>query len=192
MDSCKNLRSLYHSDLLEDYVTYLSEIETDVQSYKTLPITQWRWNSWKGFYSELQKQLGNGNWGYVSNPSGGFLGFWWHWDVTGDCEHYLQLEQDRLCFKICTDIKERRSEFQHQYHDLFMAHSQTNNIRLRNPSRLRSGTYMTVAILDAEYRICDENDIIDMKTTVDFLRCIMTFKDNVIRQETMQKARSLN
>lgn len=178
--SCNDLRAKYHSDLLEDYVSFLSEIEADVQSYKKLPISQWKWNSWKGFYSELKKQLAEGGWDYVSNPSGGFLGFWWHWSSIDECEHYLQLEQERLCFKICTDIKERQSEFKYKYHDLFVSRSQNSDIRLIKPSRLRSGSYMTVAILDAEYRICNENGIIDMGKTVEFLKRVMTFKDEAI------------
>ncbi len=34
------------------------------------------------------------NWGYVANPNGGFMGFWWYWKVHHglNCELYLQIE----------------------------------------------------------------------------------------------------
>jgi len=63
-----------------DFYNYLKDIEESVQSYRKLPVSEWHWNSWKGFYTEISKKLGEGNWDYVPQKNGGFLGFWWYWN----------------------------------------------------------------------------------------------------------------
>ena len=96
------------SDILSDFSNNMRRIENEVQSFLTLPPKNWSWNSWKGFYTSLQNALQDGNWDYVANPSGGFLGFWWHFGRTNDLELYLQLEQDKFCFKIWVDDDTKR------------------------------------------------------------------------------------
>ena len=51
-----------------------------------------------------------GEWAYVSNPRGGFIGFWWHWKTDANCKQYIQLEHEKLCFKIEVENKNERTE----------------------------------------------------------------------------------
>ena len=79
-----------NNNILIDYRNHLVNITKRVDSYKLLPLTDWTWHSWVGFYLELQNNLSSGEWDYVANPRGGFLGYWWHWQGDDDCEQYLQ------------------------------------------------------------------------------------------------------
>lgn len=94
--------------ILLDYRDHLQSITDKVESYKSKEITGWDRYSWVGFYRELQKQLGCGNWDYVANPNGGFLGFWWYFQGSDECKQYLQLEEDKFCFKIEVKNKNQR------------------------------------------------------------------------------------
>ncbi|MDH5415465.1 MAG: hypothetical protein OEW87_15110, partial [Flavobacteriaceae bacterium] len=71
--------------ILLDYREHLQSITYKVESYKDKKISDWDRYSWIGFYRELQAQLGDGDWSYVSNPAGGFLGFWWFRQESDEC-----------------------------------------------------------------------------------------------------------
>ena len=95
------------NEIFIDFYEHLRQIEQAVQSYKSLPLDKWNWDSWKGFYLELQNLLGVGEWDYVPQKNGGFLGFWWHWkdkELNGTgYDYYLQLEHQKFCFKLMPD-----------------------------------------------------------------------------------------
>ena len=78
-----------NNDIIQDYTNYLQNLDDSINSYKILPIEEWYYNSWKGFFIELKKKLNDGNWDYVSNPNGGFLGFWWNWNSNNKYHLYL-------------------------------------------------------------------------------------------------------
>ena len=134
--------------LLVSYREYLRKIEASVNSYKVLPEREWGWNAWKGFYKELELRIGIDSWGYVANPSGGFLGAWWHFMEIGDCEMYLQFEQGKLCFKISYEGEEDRSEVRYRHYTRFMAFAHVKFPEIRRPDRFGTGTYMTIAVVD--------------------------------------------
>lgn len=58
-----------------DFYDYLLRIENSIQSFKTLSVNKWHWDSWKGFYIELQKQLNDGTWDYVPQKK------WWFFRI---------------------------------------------------------------------------------------------------------------
>lgn len=156
--------------ILRDYRQYLQSIHDDINSYKTLPISEWNWHSWKGFYLELQQHLDIVGWDYVANPNGGFLGCWWHFQGNQDCEQYLQLEQKKLCFKIWVRNKEERRNFRNNWSTSIREHSKSWDLNLIKPARFGNGNYMTVCLFDGEYRSTDENGILDIKETVSTLK----------------------
>jgi len=67
------------NDIVNDYFDNLQRIENETQSFKTKPI---------------------GEWDFVNNPSGGFLGIHWGWRKLRDVRVYLQIAQGKLCFKV--------------------------------------------------------------------------------------------
>jgi hypothetical protein len=168
------------SDIFDNFASRLRQIEDDVQSYRSLSLEKWTWNSWKGFYSRIQGALGEGNWDYVSNPAGGFLGFWWHFRGSADCEVYLQIEQDKFCFKIVVEPGEKRRDFRDHWHNLVISKCPEHGLRAKRPDRFGNGVYMTVVILDQEFRVMDSNGLIDMEATIKVLHSAESVLDDCL------------
>lgn len=128
-----------------DYVEHLRKIQNITLSYSSLPINKWKWEAWQGFYMALEKELNTGDWGYVANPSGGFLGFWWNWKNIAsnpDVQIYLQFEQTKLCVKAYqkNGVKEGI-----KYSDQIIRLAAENRITFTKPSKRRCGKTMTLA-----------------------------------------------
>lgn len=160
------------SDILEDFALHLRAIEDSVRSYQQLPLDSWTDNSWKGFYAALQLALGQGGWGYVPNPKGGFWGFWWQFAGNDSQQSYLQIEKERLCFKIFVKEASQRRVLREKWHALIVAECSRHGLRVRRPGRFGNGTYMTVAILDQEFRAVDHSGALDMDGTLNTLSMV--------------------
>ena len=73
--------------IFRNYYDYLSNIETDVNSYVEKNLEDWNSNCYIGFFKELKNEGSylehadgrkkDCSWGYVNNSSGGFMGMWW-------------------------------------------------------------------------------------------------------------------
>jgi hypothetical protein len=155
------------NQILLDYRSYLQSISNMVASYKSKEISKWDKYSWIGFYLELQKKnlIGPTNWDYVPNPTGGFMGFWWAFQNDDECQQYLQLEQDKLCIKIWVKNEDQRKTLREKWYKAIKLKANDVDIKLVRPSRFGSGEYMTVLVLDGEYRKTIDG-FIDMDTTV--------------------------
>ncbi len=179
----KYIKSTNHNDIISDYYEYIVELDKAINSYKTLPINEWHWYSWHGFYTELQKNI-NGNWDYVSNASGGFLGFWWDWNYANienkEFEFYLQLEQDRLTFKLYSYNENNRREVRNLFRNILFDKAKELNINISRFGHI--GKYMSVARLNSDYRIADKNGILDLTATIDNLKNIMKLIYEVDKQ----------
>ena len=141
-----------NNSLLKSYLSHLIEIENDTQSFRTLPVSEWGWYAWQGFYKELESRLNLTSWNYVANPSGGFLGAWWHFMPIVDGEMYLQFEERKLCFKICYEGNGDRSAVRNKMHDILMSLAFDNNYpEITKPTRFGAGHYMTIAIVNPDY-----------------------------------------
>jgi len=165
--------------ILIDYRDYLQSISDEVESYKLLPIEKWGWYSWVGFYLRLQKELATGNWDYVPNPSGGFLGFWLYSQGDEECEQYLQLEEDKFCFKIWVNKVDDRSKLRDKWYKIIKARGSEYDLKLIKPARFGNGEYMTVCIHDGEYRVFDINRVVDIEKTVQRIRKAETLLEAV-------------
>ncbi len=94
--------------LVQELHSFLQNIDKETEGYKnwTKDNTPRAWLQWQGFFMELKEKLKSQNpgWSYVPNPSSGFLSFWWHakdCNIDGsDYSVYLQLEYQKLCFKL--------------------------------------------------------------------------------------------
>ena len=169
------------SDILSDFTTYLRKIEDDVQSYCRVPLANWSWNAWKGFYSALTRALGAGEWRYVANPAGGFLGFWWHFLAFDGGEVYLQLEQEKFCFKIYVADSEKRWKLRQEWHDRVVEKCRARDLRAKKPQRFGNGEYMTVAILEGEYRCTDGSGMLDLAATLRLFAVAQSVLDDCIQ-----------
>ncbi|MFK7780517.1 MAG: PD-(D/E)XK nuclease family protein [Candidatus Gracilibacteria bacterium] len=175
----------YKNDIIENYTDYLQNIEDSINSYKLTPIDNWSWNAWKGFYIELKEKLGEGNWDYVSNRQGGFLGFWWNWDTKDSLKYhiYLQIETSWEKNKYVGQIKiklytKTNNKIEKSIINKWKTHiiSNENNIFIKKPKVVRTGKSVTIGFLENEFRITNENDIVDMNKTIEFIRKIEKLK----------------
>jgi hypothetical protein len=155
--------------ILLDYRSHLQSISEKVESYKYTEISKWGWYAWIGFYLELQKRLGSGHWDYVANPTGGFLGFWWHFQGNDDCEQYLQLEQNKFCFKIWVKNSDERTKLRSKWHKAIKTQGRNYGLDLAKPARFGNGEYMTVCVFNGEYRETNSG-VVDIDKTVERLR----------------------
>jgi PD-(D/E)XK nuclease superfamily protein len=155
-----------NNDIFADFLRHLRGIEVAVQSFSSTPLGEWNkdWSRWKGFFLVLQERLGEGDWNYVANPSGGFMGFWWHWQG----EKFLQLENEKLCFKVTVPDEAQQTAKWWEWHNALMAESGVGCVKIKKPVR-REGKWMTVAVLDGDYRQSAEGHL-DLDQTVETLR----------------------
>lgn len=160
------------SDIVSDFRRHLRMVEDNVASFRHEPLASWTDAAWRGFYMALQQEFEDGNWDYVANPRGGFWGYWWHWQGNDECEQYLQLEQDILCFKIWVEDANRRRELRHFWHERIMECAAEHAIDVRRPGRFGSGSVMTVAVT-SNYRVADATGLLDLAATVRVLKDAM-------------------
>jgi hypothetical protein len=166
-----------------DFYNHLKNIEESVQSYKKLPVSEWCWNSWKGFYTEISKRLGEGNWDYVPQKNGGFLGFWWFWNddkYNGiEYEYYLQLEHDKFCFKIAVDNDDKNNSYaiRDYYRGKLFEKMRVHNIEIYKNGRI--GKYMTVAALNEPYIKTDYKGFLDIDKTIELIEQIQKVIDEI-------------
>ena len=55
------------------------------------------------------------------------------------------------------------------------------NIIIKKPKVVRTGKSVTIGILETEFRVTDDKNIIDMDKTVDFIKKIEEIKRNKLR-----------
>lgn len=158
------------SEIFNDFYDRLKHLESSNNSYETLIIGDWHWDSWKGFYQFLESKINVSAWRYVSNPSGGFLGLWWHFGDWKGYSVYLQIEQGNLCFKI-GEVYDNHSEVRNEWHKIIMEYAELKKYdEIEKPPRFGTGTYMTVAIVDKKYWLGEDNLTLDKERVIKNLR----------------------
>jgi len=152
--------------LLRDYVDHLNAIEAEIGAFRTTPFDKWEGRHWIGFYSAVKNELCEGNWGYVANPSGGFMGFWCFW--TGD--FYVQLEERKLCLKIETNNAKELLDSRWRFSDRAAEVAAELGTPFSKPARFGSGNYVTYSVHNGDYRKIGEDGCIDVPATVQTIR----------------------
>lgn len=153
------------NNVVADFKSHLEHIDNLINEFKYRPTNgrqDWDGMAWSGFFTALQKELNEGEWNYVPNASGGFMGFWWHWrDVDGG-NVYLQLEESKACFKVEVGDEKKAQELKYGWNQKFIEAGDkvgTTEIRVVYPNRMRVGSYMTVAVLEKDYRVWDNGKL---------------------------------
>ena len=159
---------VHGNDILCDFVETLESIDKSVESYLTLPLDKWYWDSWVGFYVALQKRFA-GRWAYVANPSGGFLGFWWFFHEVDGGEVYLQLEEGKACFKATVFELDDADKLKWRWHYAFIDAGKKLGVEVVPPVRMRRGGYMTVAVLNGDSRVKKDDGALDFERTCERL-----------------------
>jgi hypothetical protein len=178
----KQTIDLQQNDILKDYYENLKRLDIEIKSYSTRPLDKWNpWYGWQGFYAELQNHIG-GDWNYVPNRSGGFLGFWWHHKLDNDLHYYLQLEQENLIFKLIVEDTNKRRETRNFYRGFLYNKAKELNISISQFGRI--GKHMGVAKLNSGYRKTDENGMLDFQATLENLKNIMNLINETEKEIT--------
>lgn len=173
-------RAGVRNDIFAEFHKRLRRIEEAVQSYQSVPLAEWDQDSnrWAGFFLALQQRLGEGDWKYVPNQRGGFMGFWWHW--RGD--KYLQLERAKLCFKINVADKAHQTAKWLAWNQDLIRLNGTSGVKVKK-TRRKEGDCMTVAVLAADYRQADAQGRLDFEKTVQVLRDAEGFMDAALETQ---------
>jgi hypothetical protein len=178
--------------IFKDYYDYLQNIDYKTKNYEETNIEEWKWCEWQGFYIELQDKLDfqkdkkgevwEGQWKYVANQTGGFIGFGWNWFKIKGGGIYMQLEQEKFCFKVMADETIlMRSEFRKKWHDKIMQTCEGKNLNVCKPKRFGNGKFMTVAVLNGDYR-CTKDNKFNIEKTIKQLKEM----ENILK-ETVNK-----
>ena len=166
--------------IFDDFLSHLEQIELAISQFSTKPLNDWRDNDWRGFYMALYDSLKTygGDWGNVSNKSGGFLGFWWYGveENTLSYAPYLQLEtryfnhklpdniRHNLCFKISVKDKSSASSAWKDAAEKLVRASQQLNIPL-NLTKRSDGLSMTITRWSNNYLV-EKNGLLDLDATL--------------------------
>lgn len=161
--------------ILEDYLHHLKRLDSEINSYKTLPVHAWNSFSWQGFYCNLQDRL-EGSWGYVANANGGFWGFWWKGNKQQ--HHYWQLEETVLRAKIEAKENPDVKAYRDMCMSTLMKDSSECDLKLKRPKRISTGKNMTIAYRE-NYLQLQENGLLDFEKTVFELERYGQYKQSV-------------
>ena len=172
--------------ILVDFNRHLQSWEDETNSY-----AEWAKDdgqacrrAWEGFYRRLECKFDASGWEYVSNPSGGFLGFYW-WPSDND-ELYLQIEGGRkgskLCFKVWAEGKtdEEQKRLKWDWHERVLAAGEQQVVK---PDVMRKGKTTTVAWWKEDWLAFSKDGKLDISNTVENLKRAESVLKKAISQD---------
>lgn len=169
------------NNIVVDYFTYLQRIEDATQRFKTLPVKEWGWLDWQGFYMFLETELDINDWHYTANPSGGFLGTNWGWTKWNDYYVYLQIEQGKFCFKVDFGAKGAGSadKIRSLQRTILAAANTEGMNEIVRPSRIHAGRYSTFAVVERDHWLGLPDEVADLDAVVERLKKYETLIKNI-------------
>ena len=166
-----------------DYVEWLRQTEAAEESWQTLPIGKWFKESWTGFYQRLDEVMEGEGWGYVSNPSQGFMGLWWNFREWRGCQMYWQIEQGKLCLKIGEVKEEERQRLRGECWSVVSRHAKERGLSevIKRPGRFGLGASMTVAVVERQVWLGADGSLVDVEAVVERLKEYGRFLDECVK-----------
>lgn len=157
------------NNIFLDFKERLIRLENANNQFENKKIGDWVDTDGQGFFQFLENEFGNINWHYVNNPNGGFWNAVLTWDQWSICPAYIQLEQNKLCFKVSThpdDVKLKegitRQVARNSFYELIMNRKKEFDLNeIKKPQRFGNGNYMTSAIVIGENWLGNSNEYID-------------------------------
>jgi hypothetical protein len=134
-----------------EFIEHLTEVESQTNSFGTLERIISSWKAAEGFFLALQDKLQDGDWRYVSNQTGGFLGFWYYWTGTEDYSLYIQIENAiENSIKLVVKIGDWEPDISTLYYifEQLQTIAPNHGLTLSKPNRYRTGETSTLAIVD--------------------------------------------
>lgn len=197
--------------IIEEFRHHLRAWEDKSNEWKTQPPTNWSHSAVEGFYMALDEWWEKEQdvtdedyygWHYVTNPSGGFLAFYWHRRPYGpiDGELYLQIETDPVKKPVESVLKVRAyrkrnegEETRTDSTDLYKAldalskAAEGSSIHVKKAGTFRGGKWGGgVAILGFEesgkYLAINDDGKVDLEATKEHLKEAMALVSSAAKQ----------
>ncbi|HQB22775.1 MAG: PD-(D/E)XK nuclease family protein [Salinivirgaceae bacterium] len=151
------------NDIYNDFKEYMTAIEEQTNSYTKFENIISDWKAGEGFFMKLQELISEStDWGYVSNPTGGFLGFWYHWNGIEECSIYIQIENSfdygiKLMLKVSD--WEPSTDLLYEILEEIEPFAKKNGISITKPDRYRAGATSTLAIVENAFTVDNEGNL---------------------------------
>lgn len=170
----------FNHDVYMDFIDNLCNMSEASSAFRRLPVKNWNMDSWRGFYSYLDEVIPVKDWCYVANPSGGFLGLWWHYTAWKDYNVYLQIEkgkdEGKLCFKI-NQVTENHYNVRREWAKILWDHAKETDFNEIKFTKFHKGNNMTVAFIEQQVWLAPDDSIIDLEQVVTRLHKYERFLD---------------
>jgi hypothetical protein len=158
--------------ILRDYYEDLLILDETIRSYSSLKIADWHSKSWMGYFSTLQKDLNDptAGWSYVSNPSGGFMGFWFNFKSLNEYlpTMYIQIQEKLLTIRIASDSKETNAKYVDPLRNAIIKAAKKHNLLLEKYGS--QGKSMGIFKLQSEFLKTDDSGILVYDQTLTLLK----------------------
>ena len=172
------------NNIFSDYVSYLNEKNQETNSFSKYENLN-SWEATKGLFVWIQKSISEwSGWDYVPNPSGGFLGLWFHFiecKKNPEQEFYLQIENycDNRCNLLIKVAGEWSGETAYLYDRLEYLYSIVSDfgLTISKPSRYRPGEYTSLAIIDGVFS--NTNGNLDLENLLQKIKRSMLLVDKL-------------
>jgi hypothetical protein len=169
-----------NNDIFNDFRSYLTQLQELTNSCSNLRAINTDESAAQGFYLTLQKLIPEWtDWNYVSNPTGGFWGFWYHWVESKDFKLYIQIE-NRIGVDIQVKIKIESRESSIQILNQICAElhvfASKYDLEVTRPKKLRIGRTSTLAIVKNALPLTLDNEI-DMEQLLKNLQNLQQLLD---------------
>ena len=162
--------------ILLDYRDRITRIENTFLNYLNLPVEEWSWGTWQGFYKEMESLMDKSEgfwWGTVNSIGGAFVCAAWHRiEIKNGRKVKLQIEgypaprkDSRLCIKFEAPQEEEREKMRllRSYGSELIAAAKERNLVLTKPKRYSGkGDVMTLACADIGTIISEEFSITEI------------------------------
>ncbi|NQX38843.1 PD-(D/E)XK nuclease superfamily protein [Pedobacter steynii] len=175
------------NNIFNDFKLRINRLENENHLFKEKKIRDWVSSDWQGFFQLLEQEMEIADWKFVNNPNKGFWCAILDWAEWGIFPVYIQLEQAKLCFKISThpddldfhnDISQ--AEIRDQFHHKLMEMARENDYKeIKRPGRFGNGKYMTVAVVEPQDWLGNEEDSINIQEIIRKLNLYKTFLSEV-------------
>ena len=171
-----------HNIILKEFYNHLRRMEENEQSFSTTSPDKWDYDAWIGFYQTLQNDENHFpdlDWDYVNNRSGGFAGCWWGAQEWRGAEVYLQLQQNKLCFKISieevTFEQAGARDLRKNWKNLILQQAKEKRLPIKAPTKMGYGRTMTCGIVErSDWMATTTQNLIDIKETINKLSSYTT------------------
>ncbi len=183
VDCLKN--NTIKNTVISDYIEFLTGIETDHLLYETLPMSDWEGWQWVGFFQFVEKQIDIIQWHFVNNPSGGFWNLCLTWEYWDCVPIYMQMEQDKLCFKIAlgeyeTGLINEQSDInaiQDFAHSSLLKYAADNGFnQICRPGRhMHKGDYRTFAVISRKDWLGQPDALINKEEVMEKIKALLEF-----------------